>query len=53
MVGFGWTNGVLLHFMEKYGDVLKYDGISSAATVNGNVIFVGIVVAITKLLLAE
>jgi neutral trehalase len=25
VVGFGWTNGVLLHFLDKYGDVLKYD----------------------------
>ena len=32
VVGFGWTNGVLLHFLDKYGHVLQYDGDTGAAT---------------------
>ena len=31
--GFGWTNGVLLHFLNKYGDILEYnDDMTGAAT---------------------
>jgi hypothetical protein len=32
VVGFGWTNGVLLHFLDKYGHVLKYEGDTGAAS---------------------
>ncbi|XP_078688199.1 trehalase-like isoform X1 [Branchiostoma floridae x Branchiostoma belcheri] len=32
-VGFGWTNGVVLHLLDKYGHVLRAPPISTAATV--------------------
>ncbi len=40
VVGFGWTNGVLLHFLDKYGDILEYNddmpGAASSLHPRGN-----------------
>ena len=61
VVGFGWTNGVLLHFLDKYGGVLKYDvggdggGVGSINSLNrnaANVVFSSLVALLARRLLA-
>ena len=58
VVGFGWTNGVLLHFLDKYGGVLKYDvdsdggGVGSINRNAANVVFSSLVALLARRLLA-
>ena len=48
--GFGWTNGVLLHFFDKYGqDVSSNDEVNSAQNLSLNLMLFSMILFLWKL----